>query len=390
MAPEALGPLSSRPGGAARRLDVSPESANGRAGPLAARLLPGGRATAPTYDFGALLPGVGVFGGVRRVLELGNALVRRGHRYVLYHPEGTPPGWLPFAGLVRPLPALRQVSHQVLLCGEPTLLGDFEAAPAALKIFYCVLEKLPGERRIVRHPGWTILANSSGVQERLWRCHRVRAEAAFGGVNLQMFHPPGAPPRRPPGTFRILAYGRVSRQRKGTLLVVRAAEALARRLSRRRLAAAGSAPPPVELVLFDHLGPGNERDPRPELPCRIPCEFHLDEPQERLAELYASCDVFVSAERRAGWNNTVAEAMACGVPVLCTSSGTRDLARHMETAWVACWRHSYFLAAGLAALQRDPELRLRLRAAAQRRVAAFTWDRVAARVESVVAARLGK
>jgi hypothetical protein len=51
-----------------------------------------------SVDFGALLPGVGVFGGVRRFLALGNALVQRRHRFVLYHPDGTAPDWLPFRG----------------------------------------------------------------------------------------------------------------------------------------------------------------------------------------------------------------------------------------------------------------------------------------------------
>ena len=45
-------------------------------------------------DIGVLLPGVGVFGGVRRFIEIGNELVRRGHRYTLYHPTGEPPAKL--------------------------------------------------------------------------------------------------------------------------------------------------------------------------------------------------------------------------------------------------------------------------------------------------------
>ena len=45
--------------------------------------------TVASMDFGALLPGMGVFGGVRRFLEIGNELIRRGHRFVIYHPEGT-------------------------------------------------------------------------------------------------------------------------------------------------------------------------------------------------------------------------------------------------------------------------------------------------------------
>jgi glycosyltransferase involved in cell wall biosynthesis len=349
---------------------------------------PAGGSPSRRLEISALLPGVGVFGGVRRFIELGNALVRRGHRYVLYHPDGTRPGWLEFAGEVRPLAALHRSTHQVLLCGEPSLLPEFERANSSCKLFYCVLEKLPDERHIVRHAGWTILANSSGIRERLWRRYRVRAEDAIGGINLQMFHPVEGARQRAGESFRVLAYGRLSRSRKGTALAVRAAEILARRLSRRFPAWGGTLAHPVQLVLFDHLGPGNEADPRGLLRTRIPCEFHLDLPQDRLAELYSSCDVFVSAERRAGWNNTVAEAMACGVPVVCTSSGTRDQAVHRDTAWVVRFRQPRFLAAGLAALQCDPALRESLRRAALLRVSTLSWDRLAARLEAISQARL--
>ena len=349
---------------------------------------PGTPSNAARYDIGALLPGVGVFGGVRRFLALGNEFVRRGHRFVLYHPQGNAPGWMPFTGETRPLAALPGAPpHEVLLCGEPSLVPQFEAATARLKLFYCVLEKLPDERALVRHPGWRVLANSSGIRDRLWRRHRVRALPAIGGIDLDHFRPVG--PLRPaqPLPFRVLVYGRLSRSRKGTGLVIRAAEGLAR-TARRDPAWGGGLAQPVQLVLFDHVGPGNETDPRPQLRCAIPAEFHLNEPQAALPALYSSCDVFVSAERRAGWNNTVAEAMACGVPVVCTASGTRDLARHGETAWVARFRHPFFLRQGLVALARDTALRQRLAGAARAGLTPLAWERVADQIEAAIAASL--
>jgi glycosyltransferase involved in cell wall biosynthesis len=335
-------------------------------------------------DFGALLPGVGVFGGVRRFLEVGNALVRRGHRYTLYHPEGTRPDWLPFAGEVRRLVELPSTAHTVLLCGEPTLVPQFEAAPARLKLFYCVLEKMPNERSIVTRRDWIPIANSTGIRERLRKRYGVEAQDAIGGLDPALFRPTGPPRPLQPEPLRILAYGRLSRARKGTALVVRAAARVARQLGHRAPAWAGTLAHPVQLVLFDHVGPGNERDPRPDFESPIPVEFHLNLSQAELAALYSTCDVFVSAERRAGWNNTVAEAMACGVPVVCTASGTRDLAIHGETAWVVRWRHPWALARGIRALARDRKTRERMRSAARTRALGFTWDRVAERIETIV------
>jgi glycosyltransferase involved in cell wall biosynthesis len=188
--------------------------------------------------------------------------------------------------------------------------------------------------------------------------------------------------------LRVLVYGRLSRGRKGTQLAIRAAELVDRRLRRPRNAAA-DRPAGIELVLFDHLGPGNERDPRSLLRTALPNQFHLNLSQTELAALYASADVFVSAEKRAGWNNTVAEAMACGVPVVCTPSGTRDLAHHMQTAWVTRWRHPWTLARGLEALATRPALRTALRDAALAEVHQFTWERLANRIEELCRARLG-
>jgi glycosyltransferase involved in cell wall biosynthesis len=338
-------------------------------------------------DFGALVPHVGVFGGVRRLIEIGNALVRRGHRYALYHQDGTRPEWLEFHGDVRPLAALRDTAHDVVICADAGLAAELESARARAKLYYCVHKNLP-EPGIARHAGWTLLANSSALGAALWRRYRVRAEDAIGGVNLEMFRPLLPDVRAQPEPFRILAYGRMSRAGKGTTTAIRTAERVAALASRRWPAWGGTLAHPVQLVLFDHVGPGNERDPRPLVRCRIPYEFHLNLPQPELARLYTSCDVLLSAERRAGWNNTVAEAMAAGLPVVCTRAGTQDLAVQGETARVVGIRHAWFLSRAVLALWRDRDLRARLRRNALARVHDYSWERVADRIEQISRERL--
>ncbi len=182
-------------------------------------------------------------------------------------------------------------------------------------------------------------------------------------------------------------YGRLSRKRKGVELAIRAVENFARGAVRSS-ARGGTQDHPVRLILFDHLGPGNEEDPRDLLRTRLPHDFHIDLSQDQLAALYASSDIYVSAERRAGWSNTVAEAMACGTPVICTRSGTLDLALHRQTAWVVRWRHPWFFTRALHALHRDPALRQELRSRALEHVRSFAWGRVTDALLSIIERRL--
>src|SRR5262245_14821640 len=92
------------------------------------------------------LPHVGVFGGVRRFLELGNEWSALGHEVRLYHPEGTAPVWLPFAGAVERLDRASGFSPDLAVCADPHTYPVFRAQPAVRHLYYCVIEGDPGLR----------------------------------------------------------------------------------------------------------------------------------------------------------------------------------------------------------------------------------------------------
>jgi glycosyltransferase involved in cell wall biosynthesis len=315
---------------------------------------------------GAILPHTLVFGGVRRYIELGNRFIARGHRFSIYTIDGAPPAWLSFDGEVATLGALGDAENDVMLCGSPELLPHLDRAKTRVRIFYLQIEGVDKEESIVRSGRYHVMVNSRGLARRTRRLYRVEPLDGRGGINPALFHP--AAERPAGGPFKILCYGRTWRPRKGTRFVVEAV----RTLRRRGL--------DVELQLFDAARDGG-RDPRIGFEPGVPWRFYLDLPQERMAAMYGAADVFVSAERRAGWSNTAAEAAACGVPLVCTRSGTEDFAVDGESAIVVPARGSFWLVRALGALARDGELRERMGREAARRMREFTWDALCARME---------
>lgn len=316
----------------------------------------------------ALLPHVEIFGGVRRYLELGNEFVRRGHQFLLYTPEGQPPHWLEFKGEIRPLATAFQENHDIVLCSEYSLLNDFIACPAKVKFFYFVLARHPLEKKVVRLP-FRFLANSSGLARYFSRRYGLHCEVAAGGINPALFHP-----QKREGSqeeFRVLCYGRIYRRRKGIHLVVKAVEKLWKKY------------PETKLLLFDSPVKGESRDPREILKTPVPYEFFWNLPQNKMAWLYSQADVFVSAEWRAGWSNPTAEAMACGIAVVCTPAGTQDFALPGKTALVVRWPLPFLLARQIEKLKKDKTLRSHLAEAGRHQILKFTWEALAARLEDI-------
>jgi glycosyltransferase involved in cell wall biosynthesis len=312
------------------------------------------------------LPHVGVFGGVRRFLELGNVWSAAGHDVTLLHPGGEAPAWLPFAGATRRLDDRPAAPADLALCADPHTFDAFAAAPAATRLYYCVIEGDPGVARALGRPGIRLAANSGALRRALERRSRRTVLDGIGGIDPRRFRPD--PSRRADAPLRVLLNGRRSRPKKGTDLVLRALAGLPGRV------------PAIEIVLFDSLGPHNRQDPRDGAPLPPNARFVLDPTQAELVALYQSSHLFVAAERKAGWCNTALEAMACGAAVVCTASGTGDFARDGENALVARWRQPFALRPLVARLLRDAALRARLGAAGPATAAAWTWEVLAAKL----------
>jgi glycosyltransferase involved in cell wall biosynthesis len=98
---------------------------------------------------------------------------------------------------------------------------------------------------------------------------------------------------------------------------------------------------------------------------------HLTRPQ--LALEYRSHDVFVFPTLLEGMPLVVAEAMACGLPVIATANGPDELVRDGVDGFIVPMRDSGAITEKLELLRANPELRRQMGASAAARAREFTW-----------------
>ena len=114
---------------------------------------------------------------------------------------------------------------------------------------------------------------------------------------------------------------------------------------------------------------------RPLVPRWVEC--HINPPQERLAELYNECAVFISSSWVEGFGLPGAEALACGCALATTDSlGVREYAIDGETALLSPPRDPERLAENVIRLMND-ELRMRLARQGNQFIQCFTRQRTA-------------
>jgi glycosyltransferase involved in cell wall biosynthesis len=105
--------------------------------------------------------------------------------------------------------------------------------------------------------------------------------------------------------------------------------------------------------------------------------FGLGIAQEKMRDWYSDCDIFIDAERVAGWCNPVAEAMACGAAVVSTDIGAvHDFAIDEQTALLVPIDDHVHMAMAAVRLLRDADLRKRLSAAGLEQVRQFSYDKI--------------
>ncbi len=306
-------------------------------------------------------PHLELYGGIRRILELSNRLVKLGETVSIYHPKGDSCGWMACEAETRPLSDLNREHFDAVIFNNPPDYRHVRRAMARLKVFY-ILGLYNKERLKQFNPKifWPIkgrmlslkralqmpflkISNAPWMQHYLKEQLNIESELLVGGINRDVFYPVDL--GKNSKEFRILCSGD-PREFKGTSMVLEAVVMLKKEFP--------------HVVLDSYYG--------------------KNIPQERMAETYSSADLFMDAtwEVGSGWNNPVLEAMACKVPVVCSDiSGVADFAIDLKTALLVPHRNAGTFAEAAARLIQSKTLREALGAEAYRQTLKYDWDRSA-------------
>lgn len=217
------------------------------------------------------------------------------------------------------------------------------------------------ERRCFQRPHPPILiAVSHMVAAEYQRSYGLPAEnvrVAYYQISLERFSPAVRNQYRDatrarlglrPDELAVLFVGQ-NFKRKGVRLLVEAAARLQQRGSPFQILVAG----------------GSERQARPfvSLAHRLNCADRVRflGPQGRVEELYAAADVFCLPTFYDSFGMVALEAMACGVPAVCSRfGGVSEIIRNDQNGYLLRQEHSADELASLLETLRDPALRERL------------------------------
>jgi glycosyltransferase involved in cell wall biosynthesis len=314
-----------------------------------------------------LIPDFQLYGGIRRIIELSNHLVDFGHAVYIFHTDGSGCEWLEVKAEIKSLADFFEFEHGHLIYAFHPQYSDVARAKAKHKYYYNL--NLYNKRRLKWWPlfllklwddymYWlkkSLLDKNAKVfvnctDSKIWLKENfgLDVEVVFGGVNQKLFHPVDI--KKKQGEIKVLTTGS-PKYWKGTKIVEQAIKIVRKKY------------PQVAFETYHGKGYA----------------------QSKLAEVYSSADIFVDAQYYLGWNNPIAEAMACKVPVICGDVGqNKDIALQGETAILVPVRSPEKYAETIIRLINDKALRDKVVKNAFKKISEFTWEKAARKLEGIL------
>ncbi len=313
-----------------------------------------------------------------KVFGLARRLVRQ-RKFDVFHQVTFANDWMPsFIGAYLPMTFVWGPlggAHRTPRALLAELGGRFRRKEKTREALKDLWRATPFRRRGLRRAAAVLVCN----RETEAALSAVRSKLRFfpvNGINADELPRTSGPVQEPDGGFRILFAGRLD-PIKGLKLGVRA------------FAKFGASNP---RATFEIVGSGEAEAEVRELVGRLGAEDRIRfvpwMAREDLMRRFQSCDVLLFPSFRDGGGAVVVEAMACGKPVICLDTGGPSF--HVQEPWGIKVPPAdpetvvVGLAAALARLAGDPELRERMgRAARERVLSYYLWDRLGERLAEI-------
>ena len=184
------------------------------------------------------------------------------------------------------------------------------------------------------------------------------------GVDVNFFTPKGRNYNIPPRKIGMVYYYKAPYRTKAVIDGIKAFELVKKKL------------PLVELVMF-----GTKRDKGvPEY-----AEFYEKPSREKIAEIYKSCDIFLSPSREEACQLPPMEAMASGCALVATNvGGVPDYTIPGETALVCKPGEVEKIATNIKYLIENPDFFKKISGKGRKFIENFSWEKVSVKFEKIL------
>jgi glycosyltransferase involved in cell wall biosynthesis len=215
-----------------------------------------------------------------------------------------------------------------------------------------------------------VFGNSRFVKKTVEDRFGVETGTIYSGIKRDLFHPP-IDPRQHGAKLTVLYAGSFQARKRLNVVIGEAAKW-----------------PAVEFRL---VGKGEEEEKCRSLVKALGCQNvifvgHLS--QKELSEEMRKADLFLFPSVLEGHPQVLGQAAACGLPVIAMQKYQPDYVVHGETGYLV--KSEGELSHSLGLLLSNPDLRLKMSAAAAQHALQFDWDKVTRDWENVFAEATGK
>lgn len=295
--------------------------------------------------FAALLPNTKPSADVKKIIELGNAIIAKGHVFTIFVKDVKEPDWIHFAGSIESISKdLENSEPDVLIASHSRFLSLLHNSPARLRIFYH-LSAHESIKAVSNDNSIFIISASTELSNYDQKHFNANTFPAVGGVNIDDFSPRQdySLATRP---FVVMTYDRLSRKNRDAHRVTGICNSLRKKGYN------------IECITDDNPS-GNKAD----------------------------CYVCTAGTSDRGWNIGVAEAMACGLPVVSSRSGVHDLIRDGVNG-IVCLNLDMRFRKHIIRLYQDEGLRRKLGINARQHILGYDWKIVADKIISFATDKL--